>query len=156
MTRFLLLAATLALVPVSAVAQETAVSLGGLHEVLAPYVFMAVSGAVVGLLTWATALFKKWTGIQIEARHREALHSAIMTGVSAALARSRTKAASVTVDVKTQAVKEAVEWAYRSVPDALKYLGASPEVLAELAASKITLLAEAPSGTVTPGKPPGT
>jgi len=140
-------ALALVCLPSLALAQEARVRLGaeGLYDIIAPYVFMLVSAAVVGLLTWLTNIIKQWTGIQIEARHREALHSAMMTGVAAALARGMLKASEVTVDVKSQIVKEAVEWAYRSVPDALNALGASPAALAELATAKITLLAETPA-----------
>jgi hypothetical protein len=137
----------LACLPSLALAQaDTRLGAEGLYDIIAPYIFMLVSAAVVGLLTWLTNIIKQWTGIQIEARHREALHSAMMTGVAAALARGRIKASEVTVDVKSQIVKEAVEWAYTSVPDALEALGVGPKALAELAESKIALLAEAPVG----------
>ena len=41
---------------------------------VAPYLFTTVSAAVVAVLGWLAELFRRWTGIQIEARHREALH----------------------------------------------------------------------------------
>ena len=152
----LLGALLLVCLPSLALAQaDTRLGAEGLYDLISPYIFMLVSAAVVGLLTWLTNIIKQWTGIQIEARHREALHSAMMTGVAAALARGRIKASEVTVDVKSQIVKEAVGWAYRSVPYALNALGASPEALAELAISKITLLAEAPAGTAAEGRPLG-
>lgn len=129
------------IVAAPAFAQDTRVSVGPFYDLVAPYVFMAVSGAVVGLLTWGTRIFKNWAGIQIEARHREALHSAVMTGVSAALARGQLRASEISIDVKSQIVKEAIDWAQASVPDALKFIGVTPEALAELAMSKLTLLA---------------
>jgi hypothetical protein len=136
-------------------APNTQVNALGLYEIVAPYVFMLVSAVVVGLLTWITNLVKQWTGIQIQAKHREAIHSAAMTGVAAGLARARVKASEVTFDVKSVVIKEAVDWAYKSVPDALKALGVGPDKLAELAASKLTLLAEAPAGTA-PAQPVAT
>jgi hypothetical protein len=142
-----LMALLLVALPSAAWAQvfDTRLGAEGIYDIVAPYGFMLISAAVVGLLTWLTNMVKQWTGIQIEAKHREALHSAMMTGVAAALARGRVKASEVTVDVKSVIVKEAVEWAYKSVPDALNALGASPTALAELASAKITLLAESPT-----------
>src|SRR5688500_17753659 len=70
---------------VPALAQDnstTQIGAGSVWALVAPYLFTAVSAGVVAVLGWATALFKQWTGIQIEARHREALHSAAMTGVA--------------------------------------------------------------------------
>ncbi|WP_201829522.1 hypothetical protein [Microvirga zambiensis] len=136
---------------------DTRLGAEGIYDIISPYVFMLASAAVVGILTWLTNIVKQWTGIQIEAKHREALHSAMMTGVAAALAKGRLKASEVSIDAKSVIIKEAVEWAQRSVPDALNALGASPSALAELAASKITLLAEAPAGNAagSPEKPAG-
>lgn len=70
----------------------------------------------------------RW-GIEIEARHREALHSAIMSGVLAALARGLTG----------QAVIQAARvYAQDSVPDAIRGLPqATEKVLASIAEAKL-------------------
>ncbi|UXU74345.1 MULTISPECIES: hypothetical protein [unclassified Paracoccus (in: a-proteobacteria)] len=68
-------------------------------------------------------------GIDIEARHRAALHSAIMSGVRSALARGLDGNA---------AVSAALAHASASVPDAIRKLPqATPEVLTSLAEAKL-------------------
>ncbi len=81
--------------------------------------------ALIGL---AAVRFQRWTGIQIEARHREALHSAIMTAARVAVARGLTR------DVATEFVAAYVR---ASVPDALKRLSPSAETLEGLIGSKL-------------------
>jgi hypothetical protein len=143
---------------VPALAQDnstTQIGAGSVWALVAPYLFTAVSAGVVAVLGWATALFKQWTGIQIESRHREALHSAAMTGVAAAFNRIGQKADTITIDVRTALVKEAVDWVFKSVPDALKYFDLSPQTLATLVEAKLNLLLQAKaaeSGGVVPAR----
>jgi hypothetical protein len=71
---------------------------------------------------------ERW-GIEVEARHREALHSAIMSGIQAALARGLTGQA---------AVSAAINHATVSVPDAIRKLPqATPAVLSSIAEAKL-------------------
>lgn len=69
----------------------------------------------------------RW-GIEIEARHREALQSALMSGIRSALARGLTGDA---------AVKVAIGYADVSVPDAIKALKPSGDVLDAIALAKL-------------------
>jgi hypothetical protein len=66
-----------------------------------------------------------------------------MTGVAAAFNRIGQKADTVTLDVRTVVVKEAVDWVFTSVPDALKYFNLSPQTLATLVEAKLNLLLQA-------------
>lgn len=85
---------------------------------------------VVGLvLARVAAVAKDRWGIEIEARHREALHSAIMTGAAAALARGLRGEA---------AVQSAIDHALgRGSPDAIDYFGLAADDLKVLAQSKL-------------------
>lgn len=85
----------------------------------------AVLGAV--LLRAANTARDRW-GIEIEARHREALHSALMSGIRAALGRGLTG--------KT-AIDAAISYATISVPDAVVALNPARDVLTDLASSKL-------------------
>lgn len=90
---------------------------------------LQVIGSVLGLLLiWVTGTMKTRWGIEIEARHREALHSAIMSGIRAALTKGLGG---------TDAVKDALAYAEQSVPDAIAALSPSPDVLADLAQAKL-------------------
>lgn len=70
----------------------------------------------------------RW-GIEIEARHREALHSAILSGLQAALSRGR---------IGDAAIDDALVHVAQSVPDALAGLPqATGGVLRSIAESKL-------------------
>jgi hypothetical protein len=99
-----------------------------LYSELLP-VLLQLIGALLGLLLMrAAAVAKTRWGIEIEARHREALHSALMSGITAALMNGlRGK----------DAVDAAISHAARSVPDALAALEPSTEVLTSLASAKL-------------------
>ncbi|MEA5162604.1 hypothetical protein U5903_17640 [Cereibacter johrii] len=95
---------------------------------LAPSLLDLAGVVLTALIGFATLRFQRWTGIQIEARHREALHSAIMTAARVAVARGLTR------DVATEFVSAYVR---ASVPDALKRLSPSAETLDALVRSKL-------------------
>ena len=86
-------------------------------------------GAILGvLLIGAANMARHRWGIEIEARHREALHSAIMSGIRAALAKGASGDTAVT---------SALAYTYKSVPDALAALTPSSQVLKDLAEAKL-------------------
>jgi len=97
---------------------------------LAPHM-MELIGAVVALaLTAAAARFRAWTGIEIEARHRDALHRAIMSGLQAALAKRQGVA-------DAGLIEEAIAHAHTSVPDALRALRPDAGTLRRIVAARL-------------------
>ena len=92
---------------------------------------------LTALIGWAAAAINRKTGIDVEEKHRLALHSAIMTGVRLALANGMSKEAVVTA---------ALDHARLSVPDAINALGAGKTVLINIAEAKMQ---EAAQGTLT-------
>lgn len=84
--------------------------------------------AVAAVLVRISLIAKERWGIEIEARHREALHSALMSGVRAALASGLTGQA---------VVDAAIQHAARSVPQALERLGPTAEVITSIAEAKL-------------------
>lgn len=94
---------------------------------LTPLILQGAAALLTILLAWATLTLKRKLGLDIEARHREALHSAIMSGVQAAL--DGTPPAKI--------IEDAVVYARRSVPDAIAALSAPDSVLRKLAEAKM-------------------
>lgn len=128
----------LLVVPMLAQAADgSTVNLGGLWDSIQPFVASVAEGAIAAVIGWVALRVHKWTGINIEARHREALHSAAITGVNLALSRARELAALTKVDARTAVVAEAYSWVTRSVPDALLYLGVTPEKTRDLLEAKL-------------------
>lgn len=113
------------------------ISAGPIFEIVRPYIVEIVSGAVLALLTWVAALFQRWTGIQIEARHRDALHSAAMTGVSSALTKAGYRLNDLTVSTRSYVLTDAANWVVKSVPDAVTYFGLGPDKVAAIVESKL-------------------
>ena len=91
---------------------------------------LQVIGAILGVLLMraANTARTRW-GIEIEARHREALQSALMTGITAALARGLQGADAVTA---------AIDHATRAgAPDAIRFFDLGPEDLTRIAQAKL-------------------
>ena len=103
---------------------------------LAPIVMLGVGAFLTLTLNRVTTIASSRWGIEIEARHREALHSALMSGVQAALRRGLTG---------SDATRAGLEYALRSTPDAVSALKPAEGVLRSIAESK---LREALAGNV--------
>lgn len=88
-----------------------------------------LAAILLSIVIGRAAIYAKdrW-GMDIEAKHREALHSAIMSGVQAAVLSGR--------DGET-AILSAVRYARSSTPGAIKALKAADSVLEDLAAAKL-------------------
>lgn len=104
-----------------------------LQAAVMPHIFEITSVVLTGVITVAAQAIRKWTGLKIEEQHRRALHSAVMTGIEAAVMGKRTD---------EQVVAAAVEYARTlGAPDAVKALKVKPAALEQLARSKLTAAA---------------
>ena len=91
-----------------------------------PYILEAFGLIITAVIGFAARQFSVWTGVEIEKAHREALHSALMSGAEQALEQGPSV---VLADVK----RAAINHAYRSVPDAIAALVPGDTVLDTLA-----------------------
>lgn len=133
---------TLVAAPLAAFAQDapsTSIDVGTFILEVAPYATEAASLIVIAAIGWVTVFLKRKLGIDIEARHREALHSAIMTGLGVAASRHGGSMRSIKVDVDSAFLAETANYVLQSVPDAVRYFGVTPERIAEIAAAKLNL-----------------
>jgi hypothetical protein len=97
-------------------------------EAMAPHLVEMLM-ALVSLATgYAVVLFRRWTGIQIEERHRQALHSAVRTAVVALTDRGL---------AGNDLIEGVKDYLHQSVPDALAYLVPGDGVLSTLIKSKL-------------------
>jgi len=104
-----------------------------LMGLLAPHFPELIGALITALVGFIAAQIKARTGSELDARARDALHSALTTGAMLALARYGRKAG-----VNQEAmINEAINYAKASVPDAIKRLGPVGSVLADLATAKI-------------------
>lgn len=119
--------ACLVLVPAAAFAQDTTVELGGWFEILRPYLTEIVSVLAAAAVGWVAMKAKQFLGLEIEARHRAALQSALANGANRGIAEIQKHASGATVDVRNAAIAEGLRYVEKSVPDALKFFGLRPE-----------------------------
>lgn len=105
--------------------------LSGILTAVMPHVLELASLALAALLAWVAAWLKLKFKIDIEAKHREALHSALMTGVRLALARYGVTAK------REMVLGAAVDYAREAVPDAIKALKVDAGKLGDIALSKL-------------------
>lgn len=104
------------------------VLLDQLFAQLIPIILTALSAILTTVLVRGSGLIQERWGIEIEARHREALHSALMSGIRAALEQG---------DDPNSAITSAIAHAVRSVPDAITALDPSPDILSSIAKAKL-------------------
>jgi len=96
---------------------------------LTPHLLEMIAAVATFILGWLANWARARWSIEIEARHREALHSALMTGVRHALARGLYDQDGV--------AKAAVDYVRTSVPDALAALKPRQQLLIEMAAATL-------------------
>ena len=112
-------------------------NLNDLLQQLQPALISALSVILSILIGAAAREAKQRFGLDIEARHRDALHSALMSGARAAIEAAPDRAIGAGRDAL---IAEAVSYARASVPDAIARLGATDAVLQRLAAGKFNLV----------------
>ena len=99
-----------------------------------PHILELLGVLLTGIIGWAAAAARRKWGIEIEARYREALHSALLTGAQLAMKHELTGKAAI--DLVLRYIKQ-------SVPDAIGNLKPSPDVLTDLAKAKLEQVAQA-------------
>lgn len=139
-----LLALALLCLPAAAYPQEAEPISRQILETLLEPLLTAFGILLSAIITWVAVTIQRKTSLVIEAAHRDALHSAIMSGVSAAAAR-------IGAGARPQdLVQEGIAYARASVPDAIRALRPGVEVLTDLALAK----AEERLGLRKPGSSP--
>ncbi|OJY26212.1 MAG: hypothetical protein BGP11_13120 [Rhodobacterales bacterium 65-51] len=102
--------------------------LTALVQALLPHALEILGAVLTVLIGWAADAARRNWGIQIEAKHREALQSALLTGSRMAIQRGLSGHV---------AAEAAVGYAQSSVPDAIRALRPAPEVITNLARAKL-------------------
>lgn len=102
--------------------------------VIAQIVLPIVATITTALIGWAATRLRARWGIEIEAKQRDALHLALMTGVQLVLAKHGPGAA------PAKLTREVVAYAQSSVPDAIAALRPRDGVLEQLAMAKLSIM----------------
>jgi len=117
------LAQTVTTTPVVVVEQPSLI--GMIWTQVRDVVYLGLGTLVTGLITWLATWLRDKFKIEIEAKHREALHQAIMTGLMLALKKAGIEKEGLSLMSATQKreiVDVALAHVNTSTPDALKGL----------------------------------
>lgn len=135
--------------PGVALAQE-ATSTIRVGDILAPWADMIVSAVsilIAAVITYVANLIRTKTGIDIEAKHRDALQAALTNGAGLILSKLGGSLADKTIDVKSPLIAEGIEYVLKAAPDAVNKFGLAPSDLAEKLVAKLGLASAAVSTT---------
>lgn len=117
-----------------ALATTPAPTTGGFSPLI-EYIATLVAGVIVALISHAG---RKLFGISVEARHREALHSALTTGASLALSMLAELLAQglKPAEARSVALQTGVDYVRQSVPDAIRALEPADGLLFNMVRAK--------------------
>ena len=121
----------------AAPAPDTMVEVGPLFSGLRATIEAVAGLAIAAAVGWVALRLNSLAGINIEARHREALQSALLNGVRAGLDLFGKRADAMQVDVRSKVLAEAADYVITSVPDAVKHFGLTPARVRDLARAKL-------------------
>lgn len=120
-----------------ALAAETTISLSTFLDPIKPLLIEIVTvvvGAIVGVIA---AKVNKLTGLNIEAKHREVLHSALMNGALKGVSYVSKLSADTKIDVRSAILAEGLQYVAQAAPEAIRYFGLTPDRLREMLEAKL-------------------
>lgn len=106
-----------------------------IQNIIQPVLVDLLLMLALAIISWAASFLPARFKLDIEAKHRAALHSALNTGVGLAIDTMQKHPTIAAPDMAIGAVLDYVE---RSVPDAIRRLGPSRAQLEDMARAKLT------------------
>lgn len=101
-----------------------------------------MAGALAALVVaWIANVLRQRLNLDIEARHREALQTALTNAVGLAIVKVDTMAGGAKLDLRNAVLAEAVSYVLKGAPDALRYFGVTPERVREMVLAKAGVVA---------------
>lgn len=105
-----------------------------LQSIVQPIIVELLLTLILAVLAWFLRLLPERFRVDIEAKHRAALHSAIDTGVGLLI---DTMQKHPTIAAPDMAIGTVLDYVERSVPDAIRRLGPSRAQLEDMARAKL-------------------
>lgn len=140
------LAATFAWPAVAQVATDTRIDGGSIFGAWRPYIVETVSILIAALVGWVVNLIRRRTGLEIEAKHRDALQTALTNAAGLVIAKAGDLASALQLDTRNAALNEGIAYVLKSAPDALAFFGITRESLKEKLEAKLGLAVVPPAG----------
>lgn len=131
--RRILLASAFVAVTTTAYAQGTTVAIDHTWaESIRDMAVTVVGAATTAFLGWVAYWIKLKFGVDIEAKHREAIANFITRQASGLLAQGAVKLEGVKVDVKSEALANVARVALSAIPDALAFFNLTTNDIARM------------------------
>lgn len=143
-----LVVACLALIALAANA-EAQTAAPGWFDIVRPYLLEIAGVFVAAVVGWLATWIKAKLGIDIEARHREALQAALTNAAGLAIAKAGDLSLAIRLPQGHDLVEDGLDYVRKSAPDAMKHFGLSPTEVREKLRAKIGVLA---AGALPAGK----
>jgi len=122
---------------------------------LAPIGQALVATVVSGAVTFAVAMFTRWTGVTVQAAYADALRKAAETEAGVLVADAADNLSSRSIPVTSPAVAAAAARIAAALPEAMEAVGMTPEALSRVVAGEIgKLQAQAAPLPVSPSVTP--
>src|SRR5687768_67700 len=120
------------------------------NRFLDPLLDTVVPWLVAFIIGWVAVLYTRITGKDLEARHREALQSALSNGIRSAIQALLNGVVPERMDPETQTLvlAKATEYVRDSVPDAVKHFNLDDWGIGKLLLPKMPLTIEGKSALV--------
>ena len=131
----------------------TAVAAAPFVAVLEPYLVALASAVVSAAVPIAVAAFTRWTGVAIDKTMSDHLRDAAATEAGKLIAAASDNLATAQIDVKSLAVRDAVEAIADKLPDTVAKSGLTPDDLAVFVVGELgKLQARMTSAPASPSK----
>lgn len=129
--------AALALALPAVASAEAASTQPAFFDTVNPLLFNLLSAGIAVGVGYAIKRFTDWTGISIEAKHREALQSALENAARLAIGHLESKLIGKPIDRGNPALLAATKYVRQSVPDAVGFFKLTDDKLADLISPKL-------------------
>ena len=111
-----------------------------------PYITEILAGVGAIIAGWIVKLARDKLGLDIEARHREVLQTALTNAAGLVVNSLGGVASTARLDVRSPALAEAVTYVLKGAPDALAYFGLSAERVREMVMARAGLVQTGQAG----------
>jgi hypothetical protein len=116
---------------------STAVSAAPIVTAFAPIAQALVATVASGAVTFAVALFTRWTGVTVQGAYADALRKAAQTEAGVLVAEAVDNLSSRSIAVTSPAVAAAAARIAADLPEAMEAVGMTPEALSRVVAGEI-------------------
>lgn len=116
---------------------QTPTTGSAVFEIVRPYLVEIAGVFIAAVVGWLATTIKAKLGVDIEARHREALQAALTNAAGLVINRAGGAVRALNLPESNPLLVEGVKYVVDSAPDALKHFGITPEAAGAILIEKL-------------------